>query len=170
MILFLIIISWVIFQRIVELYVAKVNERHVKDLGAIEYGARHYPYMVGMHVLFFVTLISEVIWTGFQTSPVWQPLLLVFLGVQALRLWALMTLGRFWNTKILVLPDGQRVAEGPYRFMKHPNYVVVILEIMLLPLIFQAYVTAAIFSVANFLFLYFIRIPKEEEALRHYQK
>lgn len=165
MILFLIVMSWVIFQRVVELQVAKRNERLTKDEGAIEYGARHYPYMVGMHVLFLVTLISEVFWRGFPLSPVWQLLLLVFLAIQGLRLWVLLTLGRFWNTKILVVPDGKRVEEGPYRFLKHPNYAVVILEILILPLIFQAYITMAVFSVLNFLFLYFVRIPKEEEAL-----
>lgn len=136
----------------------------MKARGGIEFGKSHYRYMVLGHSLFFIGYIIEVNAFGKNISPAWPMLLLLFLITQAGRLWALLSLGRFWNTKIIVVPQANVVKRGPYRFLKHPNYVVVAMEFIVIPLLFQAYLTAIVFSILNFL-LMLIRIPLEEKAL-----
>lgn len=158
------LIVLVILQRIAEVGVAKSNERWMKQRGAFEAGESHYPVMVALHSCFFVALLLEVTlkdssWTMWSLLP-----LAIFLVAQVIRVWALLTLGRFWNTKIIVLPGAEPVKSGPYRWIRHPNYVVVIIEILFLPLIFQAYVTAIVFSLLNAAML-LVRIKAEEEAL-----
>src|SRR5690606_20225813 len=99
-------------------------------------------------------------------SGIWWVFLIVFAAAQILRVWALASLGRFWNTKILVLPGAKKVKKGPYRWLPHPNYIVVALEILSLPLIFGAWRTALVFTIANALLLLLVRIPAEEKALQ----
>lgn len=88
----------------------------------------------------------------------------MFLLVQAGRIWALTSLGEFWNTKIIVLPEARPIKRGPYRYLKHPNYVIVSIELLVIPLLFHAYMTAVIFTILNG-YLLSIRIPAEEQAL-----
>ena len=126
----------------------------------------HYKWIVLLHILFFLSLVLEV-WTmewGFGSG--WQVFLIIFVIAQILRVWALASLGRFWNTKILILPGAEKVKKGPYRWLPHPNYIVVALEIAALPLIFGAWRTALIFSILNALLLLLVRIPAEEKALQ----
>ncbi|WMJ15271.1 isoprenylcysteine carboxylmethyltransferase family protein [Geobacillus proteiniphilus] len=146
--------------RVIELRLAKRNEQYVKALGAREFGACHYPLIVLMHVGFFLSLAVEALRKGAR-PPLLFPF---FLAVEGLRVWTILSLGRFWNTKILIVPNGQVVKKGPYRWLRHPNYVVVALEIALLPLLFQAPITALVFSLLN-AFLLSIRIAVEERAL-----
>ncbi|AGE22099.1 isoprenylcysteine carboxylmethyltransferase family protein [Geobacillus zalihae] len=160
---------WFVFlavagMRVIELRLAKRNEQYVKALGAREFGARHYPLIVLMHVGFFLSLAVEALRKGARPSRRWPLLFPLFLVVQGLRVWTIGSLGRFWNTKILIVPNGQVVKKGPYRWLRHPNYVVVALEIALLPLLFQAPITALVFSLLN-AFLLSIRIAVEERAL-----
>ena len=105
--------------------------------GAVEYGKRHYPYIVAMHVSFFVSLIWET--TAFQrgTLPMALVVLTGLIFTQVLRYWALFSLGKCWNTKILVIPGTNLVRKGPYQWIKHPNYLAVALEFLLLPLLFR---------------------------------
>ncbi|TCP23817.1 methyltransferase [Scopulibacillus darangshiensis] len=164
MIFFFIIFALVVIQRIVELRIAKTNERFMKEKGAFEAGKSHYKWMVTLHVLFFISLFVEVI--TFHKTPAqwfWIPLCL-FIISQVVRVWALQSLGRFWNTKIIVLPGAKVVAKGPYKYIRHPNYFIVMTEIITLPLIFQAYITAVVFAILNIIILS-IRIPIEEKAL-----
>ncbi|WP_277586188.1 isoprenylcysteine carboxyl methyltransferase family protein [Psychrobacillus antarcticus] len=163
--LFFIIISLVITQRLIEVAIAKRNEKRMLARGAYEVGASHYPYMVTMHVCFFISLIVEVLVFNRAISPLLPIFLLLFIFVQLLRIWCLTSLGSFWNTKIIILPDANVVRSGPYTFMRHPNYVVVCLEIVLLPFMFQAYFTAISFTLLNLAMLS-VRIPTEEKALR----
>lgn len=162
--LFFIIIFLVILQRIIEVFIAKRNEKKMLALGAYEVGSSHYPYMVALHVSFFVCLIAEVFIFNHSISPLFPLFLLIFLFVQALRIWCLTSLGKFWNTKIIILPGANVVKTGPYLFIRHPNYVVVCIEIALLPLMFQAYFTAICFTLLNLAMLS-VRIPLEEKAL-----
>lgn len=157
-------VSFVVLQRLGELVIAKKNEKGMKEKGAIEFGQLHYQFMVLMHVMFFVVLILEVLIFNKQVSRFWPILFSVFLLVQAGRIWALTSLGEFWNTKIIVLPDAYPIKRGPYRYLKHPNYVIVIIELLLIPLLFNAYMTSVIFTVLNGCLLA-IRIPAEERAL-----
>lgn len=162
---FLMLTGIVIAQRLLEVIYARANEKWMKEKGAVEAGAGHYKWIVLMHVLFFVSLFVEVLWLEGTRYSGWQFFLLLFIIAQILRVWALVSLGRFWNTKILVLPGAERVRRGPYRWLPHPNYIVVALEIFSLPMIFGAWRTAVIFTIANALLLLFVRIPAEEKAL-----
>lgn len=144
--------------------VAKQNEKKMLSLGAYEVGSSHYPFMIMLHISFFISLIFEVIIFERTLSPLFLYLLFFFLLVQSLRIWCLTTLGMYWNTKIIILPGTNVVKKGPYLFMKHPNYFVVCCEILLLPIMFQAYMTAIIFTILNIIMLS-IRIPIEEKAL-----
>ncbi len=163
--LFAIVISIVIVQRLIELVIAKRNEKWMRSQGAFEAGASHYPLMVSMHVAFFVSLLSEVIILDKPLSPFWIKLLAGFLLAQAMRIWCLTSLGKFWNTKIMILPGADVVRKGPYTLMRHPNYLIVTVELLVLPLLFSAYFTAVIFSLLN-VWMLSVRIPAEEKALR----
>jgi methyltransferase len=154
-----------IIQRIAELFIAARNEKWMKKQGAVEFGVRHYRYMVWLHLLFFASLFFEKLVFNRGLSPIWSLLLLVFLAAQVVRIWAISSLGKYWNTKIIVLPHTKVIRKGPYRYIKHPNYFVVSVELVIIPLMFEAYVTAIVFTLLNVLMLS-IRIPAEEKALR----
>ncbi|KXH86889.1 isoprenylcysteine carboxyl methyltransferase family protein [Sporosarcina sp. HYO08] len=159
------VMIFVILQRLVELFIAKRNEKWMLNQGAFEVGAAHYPAMVVMHISFFATLIIEVTLFDRALSPLLDYLFGAFLLLQTARIWCLTSLGRFWNTKIIILPGAEVVRKGPYRFMRHPNYTIVTLELLILPLLFSAYLTTIIFAVLN-AWMLSIRIPAEEKALR----
>jgi methyltransferase len=164
--LFIIFISIIILQRGAELAVARSNEKWMKGRGAVEFGQRHYPWIVAVHSSFFVCYLLEVIIYEKNLSPFWPILLILFFLTQAGRIWALISLGKYWNTKIIVLPGAEVVRRGPYRFIKHPNYAIVAAEFLVIPLMFQAYITAALFTLLNLVVLS-VRIPAEEKALKH---
>lgn len=165
---FAIIVVLIIVQRLVELVVAKRNEKMMLAKGAYEVGASHYPYMIMLHSSFFVSLIIEVLYGNALQTPHYL-LLGVFLFLQLVRVWCLMSLKSFWNTKILIIPGATLVKKGPYAFISHPNYVVVSLEILVLPMMFQAYFTAVCFTILNLIMLS-VRIPVEEKALKEATK
>lgn len=155
----------VITQRLVELIIARRNEIWMRSQGAFEAGAKHYPLMVLMHVAFFISLLVEVSVFERPLSPFWVALLTLFLIAQVGRIWCLTSLGKFWNTKIIILPDADVVRKGPYLFIRHPNYLIVTTELLVLPLLFSAYFTAITFSLLN-IWMLSIRIPAEEKALK----
>ncbi|MDX5474323.1 MAG: hypothetical protein LPK00_02195 [Bacillaceae bacterium] len=157
-------LSFVITQRLAELFIARRNEEWMLRNGAKEYFPDHYKYIVMLHVAFLVAFVSEVIIFQHSLSPIWPGLIILFIFTQLLRVWAIKSLGRFWNTKIIILPNAKIVKKGPYKFIRHPNYLIVGLEIILIPLLFQAYVTAIVFTILNAVVLS-IRIPLEEKAL-----
>ncbi|XUX06066.1 isoprenylcysteine carboxyl methyltransferase family protein [Sporosarcina sp. UB5] len=163
--MFGIVLTIIILQRIVELIIAKRNEKWMKSEGAFEAGASHYPYMVAMHVCFFIALITEVLFFNRQLSAVWTIWLAIFLAAQIMRIWCLTSLGKYWNTKIIVLPNAKVVRKGPYKWLRHPNYMIVATELLVLPLLFNAFITAVVFSLLN-VWMMSVRIPAEEEALR----
>ena len=161
--IFYFILVFFIIQRLVELLIAKRNEKSLLAKGAYEVGASHYPYMILIHVSFFISLIIEVVYFKSIPTP-YYALLVIFLLLQLLRVWCLASLGPFWNTKIIILPGANVVMRGPYQYIRHPNYLVVCLEIAVLPLMFQAFFTAICFTIINFIILS-VRIPTEEKAL-----
>jgi methyltransferase len=155
----------VALQRLLELLYSRRNERRLRARGAIEWGAGHYPMMVGLHVLWLVSTLVEGLLRG-PEIPGWWPLpLAAFLLVQPLRYWSIVSLGMNWNTRVLVVPGGKVVRSGPYRYFPHPNYVVVAVEILTFPLIFGAWITAIVFSILNAALL-FVRIRTENRALQ----
>ncbi|WP_036832849.1 isoprenylcysteine carboxyl methyltransferase family protein [Pontibacillus litoralis] len=159
-------VLWVliIVQRIVEIGVARRNEQWMKDRGAYEVGREHYRWFIVVHSLFFLAILVEAPFASLQWSFSSQWLFVLFIMTQAFRIWCLASLGKYWNTKIIVMPGGERVVRGPYRFMKHPNYVIVAVEFVVIPLLFQAYWTALLFPFLHLLLMY-IRIPIEEQAI-----
>src|SRR5688572_12086641 len=120
------LIPLLILQRLGELVLAKRNERWLRSQGAVEVGADHYPMIVALHTLWLAGMICEILFLSRQLSPFWLPLLLIFLAAQALRYWTIRTLGRRWTTRILVLPGAPLVTSGPFRFLRHPNYLAVV--------------------------------------------
>ena len=160
---FTVFIIFLLLLRGGELLLARRNERWLLQHGAVEYGNEHYSYIVALHALFFVSLITEYVFTSHGYYSV--PLLILYFLLLAFKIWAILSLGKFWNTKIFRIPGYPLVKKGPYRFMKHPNYVIVIAEIALIPLIFHLYITAVVFSVLNGWMLY-VRIREENRALQ----
>jgi methyltransferase len=152
-------------QRSLELLYSRRNERRLRARGAVERGGGHYPAIVAIHALWLLSTLVEGLLRG-PEPPAWWPLpLAAFLLVQPLRYWAILSLGENWNTRILVVPGGKLVRGGPYRYFPHPNYVVVAVEVLTLPLIFGAWITAVVFSLLNAALLY-VRIKTENRALR----
>lgn len=160
---FSIFVSFLILLRLGELWLARRNERWLLQHGAVEYGMRHYRYIVMMHVLFFISLITEYVFTS--TGYYSVPLLVLYFLLLAFKAWVVFSLGKFWNTKIFHISGYPLVKKGPYRFMKHPNYVIVVAEILLIPLIFHLYITAVVFTLLNAWVLY-VRITEENKVLQ----
>ncbi|MBM7114018.1 isoprenylcysteine carboxyl methyltransferase family protein [Archangium primigenium] len=152
-------------ERVVELVLSTRNARRALAAGGREVGQGHYRVMTVLHTAFLVSCAAEVVgWPrAFPGVLGWVALGGAVLA-QALRYWAITTLGERWNTRILFIPGARPVTSGPYRFVRHPNYVAVILEMACIPLIHGAYLTALVFSVANAALLV-VRIRAEEAAL-----
>lgn len=159
------VVALVAGQRVFELFLARRNERRARAKGAVERGRRHYPFIVALHTLWLVSTLVEGMLRGPEQLTFWTIPLALFLLVQPLRYWALFSLGENWNTKILVVPGAKPVKRGPYRYISHPNYVVVVVEILTLPLVFGAWITALTFTILNAAIL-FIRIYEENRALK----
>jgi len=151
----------VVCERLMELVINKRNHKRLMARGAIESGAEHYPYMVALHTAWIATVIA---WAAFGPARINVPCLVAYVLVQPLRAWVMLTLGPYWTTRIISVPNAPLVARGPYRFLKHPNYTVVVAEIALLPLALGSWVIAAIFSILNALMLW-VRIRTENAAL-----
>ena len=160
MILSVIVLGLVTIQRIGELALARRNTRRLLARGAVEAGAGHYPFIVGLHAAWLIGL-----WLLAWDRPLNLWLLAVFIGLQGARVWVITTLGDRWTTRIITLPGEPLVRRGPYRFVSHPNYLVVAAEILILPLAFGLVWFALIFSLLNIAMMA-VRISSEAEALR----
>ncbi|HEY9348417.1 MAG TPA: isoprenylcysteine carboxylmethyltransferase family protein [Inquilinus sp.] len=147
-------------QRLGELVYARRNEARLRDRGAVESGAGHYPLFILLHGAW---LLAVFLLIPADRVPSW-PLIALFLLLQAARVWVVATLGPYWTTRVLSLPGAPLVRRGPYRWVRHPNYLIVAAEIAVLPLAFGAWWIAIAFSLANALLLYH-RIGVEERAL-----
>ena len=161
-----VLVTLVAAERLVELWLSQRHRRWALKRGGIEYGAGHYPWMVALHAGLLAAAPLEVWWLERPFRP-WSGgvALAVVLAAMALRYWAIAALGPRWNTRVLVVPGQPAVASGPYRFVRHPNYLAVILEGIALPMVHGAWITALAFTALNAVLLA-IRIPCEEAALR----
>jgi len=155
-----IVLTLVALQRLGELLYAARNTRALRARGAAEFGANHYPLIVAMHLAWLLSLLIFVPW---RSPPVW-PWLGLYAGLQALRLWVIASLGRHWTTRVIVLPGAPLVRRGPYRWLHHPNYLVVAGEIAVLPLAFGGWAIALVFTGLNTMLTGW-RIHVEEAAL-----
>lgn len=153
-------------ERLVELVVSKRHASWALANGGREYGRSHYPYMVAIHTALLIGCVVEV-WLLDRPFLPWLgwPMLAVVLLSQGLRWWCVATLGKRWNTLVIVIPGLPLVNRGPYRWLRHPNYVAVVAEGIALPLIHSAWLTALLFFVANALVLT-VRIRVENAALQ----
>ena len=159
MILSITVLSLVTLQRLAELALANRNTRALKARGAFETGAGHYPLIVGLHAAW----LGGLWWLAWD-RPVNLAWLAAFVVLQLLRVWVIASLGRRWTTRIIVLPGERLVRRGPYRFLKHPNYLIVVAEIAVLPLAFGLASYALLFSCLNAGMLW-VRLRVESRAL-----
>jgi methyltransferase len=155
------VVGLVLLQRLVELGIARRNTKALLAAGGVEHGEGHYPAMVAMHAAWLVALALAV---GPET-PVNAWLFGAFLAIQPLRVWTMASLGRFWTTRIIVVPGAARVRGGPYRWLRHPNYVVVALELALVPAAVGLWWLAAAATLANAAMMR-VRLAAENAALR----
>ncbi|MES1199123.1 MAG: isoprenylcysteine carboxylmethyltransferase family protein [Pseudomonadota bacterium] len=154
------ILALVALQRLVELFVAERNTRALRARGAVEIGAGHYPLIVALHAA-WLAATAWFVPDDVRISFTW---LAIFLVLQAARVWVIDTLGPYWTTRIITIPDAPLVRKGPYRFVRHPNYLVVAGEIAALPLVFGEWRVACVFTLANAAILA-LRIRTEDRAL-----
>ena len=151
------LIAFLVVQRLAELGYAQWNALRLREHGGIEFGAGHYPLMVALHALWLLGL--WVLGHDRSVDPLW---LTLFIALQAGRVWVIASLGRRWTTRVIVLPGAAPVARGPYRWLVHPNYLIVILEIAVVPLALGLPLFALVFSLANAaLVTYRIRIENQ---------
>jgi methyltransferase len=156
----LVVLALVTAQRVGELVLARRNTARLFARGGVEHGAAHYPAIVALHAAWLAGL-----WVLAWDRPIHPAWLGAYLVLQALRVWVLLSLGSRWTTRIITVPGETLVRRGPYRFLPHPNYLVVVGEIAVLPLVFRLPLYALVFSALNALVLA-VRIRAESQALR----
>jgi methyltransferase len=165
MIWYVVLVAAVAVERLAELVVAQRNLAWNRARGGVEFGAGHYPVMVVLHTGLLIGCLAEVYFLNRPFLP-WLgwPMLAVVVAAQVLRWWCIRTLGRQWNTRVVIIPGAERISGGPYRLLPHPNYVAVVAEGIALPLVHTAWVTALVFTVLNAALLT-VRISTENNAL-----
>jgi len=159
------LLALVVLERVAELTLSKRHASFLLHHGGVEYGRGHYPIMVSLHTAFLLGCALEP-WLMHRpfVPALGIPMFVAAVGAQAIRWWAIGTLGVHWNTRVIVLPNTPRVHGGPYRYLTHPNYVAVILEGLALPLVHSAWLTALVFGICNAALLS-VRIRTENTAL-----
>jgi len=162
---YVLLIGAVVVERLAEVFIAECNRAWCRLHGGVEFGAGHYPAMVALHAGLLAGCVFEPIalHRPFIPSLGW-PMLALVLAAQVLRWWCITTLNHQWNTRVIVIPGADRIADGPYRFVPHPNYVAVIAEGIALPLVHTAWITALVFSILNAILLR-TRVKVENTAL-----
>jgi methyltransferase len=160
-----VLLGLVVLERLAELVVSKRHTAWALARGGVEHGFGHYPWMVLLHTGLLVSCLAEAWLLDRPWIPVlgWT-MLVVVAAAQALRWWCIATLGQQWNTRVIVVPGLPLVTGGPYRWMRHPNYVAVVAEGVALPLVHGSWVTALVFTVLN-AWLLTVRIRTEDSAL-----
>ena len=163
--LYVVFIGLLYGQRLAELIVSRRHARRAFALGGVEHGRAHYPVMVVVHGLFPLACVLEVL---LLERRVPGALGVVALGAalvaQVVRWWSVATLGWRWNTRIIVVPGVPPVTSGPFRYLRHPNYLAVLIEVVAIPIIHGAWLSALVFTTASAA-LFWVRIPAEERAL-----
>jgi methyltransferase len=165
MTLTIIVLSIVLVQRLSELVLARSNYRWAMQHGGREVGKDHYWLFIVLHGGWLVSFLMESHLRETSSPSIWPLLLAMIALAQILRYWAIRTLGKQWNTRIVVFERISTIRSGPYRYLKHPNYVAVALELFAIPALLGAWYSAIFFSAVNAALLLGIRIPAEEQAL-----
>lgn len=160
------LLALVAVQRLVELHLTRRNLRWALERGGVETGQGHFPAMAALHTGLLLSCLLEVVLLDRPFVPMlgWS-MVVVLVLTEAVRIWCIRTLGRRWNARVVVVPGLPRITGGPYRWLRHPNYLIVAVELVALPLVHGAWLTATVFSAANAVLLLRYRIPAEEAAL-----
>jgi len=156
----LIFLGFIIVQRVSELFISNHNTKALLEKGAKEYGREHYPVMVLLHLSWIIALV--ILGFSQEANYFWFG---IFLVLQILRVWTLASLGERWTTRIIVL-DEPLILSGPFKYFRHPNYMIVVAEIFVAPMVLGLWQIAILFSCLNAAML-FVRIRTEEKALSH---
>jgi methyltransferase len=163
--LYFVLIGLLALERLVELHLSRRHVAWALARGGKEFGHKHFTFMKVLHTAFLFSCAAEVFFLNRPFIPrLGFPMLGLALAAQALRYWAIFTLGPYWNVRVVVVPGATPVTEGPYRYLRHPNYLAVIVEGVAVPLIHTAWMTAVGFSLLNAVLLW-TRIRCEEKAL-----
>ncbi len=159
---FLVVIA---IQRLMELRISNRNSRWALECGGSETGREHFVVMKLLHTAFLIACAAEVVLLERSfVLPIAIPMLAIAVLTQGIRWWTMRSLGRYWNARVITVPDMQPVRDGPYRWMRHPNYLAVVLEGVAIPMLHGAWITALLFTLANGCLLR-VRIRHEEAAL-----
>ncbi len=160
---FIFFIIFVLLQKVFELWTDKSNERWLIQRGAVQVAEKHYKWFSSLHLLFFICMIIEVGWK-IKGGTFWINWFFIFFFIlaQFSRGWCMSSLGRFWNTKLYVLHNVIVLKRGPYRLLQHPEYIVVFIELLVIPLMFQAYISAVVFPTL-YIFVIMLRISELEK-------
>lgn len=162
---YLIFLGLLSLERFYELTVSRRHLAWARERGGKEFGGGHFKFMTLLHTVFFVSCAGEVLLFERPFLPeLGVPMFALVVAAQALRYWAVFSLGPYWNVRVVVVPGARPVTSGPYRYLRHPNYLAVIVEGFAIPLLHSAWVTAAVFSLLNAVLLR-ARIRCEEQAL-----
>ena len=163
---FTVVVLLVAVERVLEMVVSRRNAAWSFERGGVESGQRHFPVMVVLHTLFLVGMLVEAWWRrpDVPAALAWS-MVVVAVACQAGRWWCIHALGRHWNTRVIVVPGTPPVLRGPYRLLSHPNYAIVVVEGVALPLVHAAWISAVVFTVLNAALLT-VRIRVESQALR----
>jgi methyltransferase len=163
--LYLAVLAAVVVERLYELRLSRRHERRARASGAVEAGAAHFPWMAALHGAFLASCAAEVVLLERPLVPAIAAVAgAALVGTMALRYWAVSSLGERWNTRVLVEPGVPAVTAGPYRLLRHPNYLAVVVEVAALPMLHTAWLTAVAFTVLDAWMLR-VRIVVEEHAL-----
>lgn len=162
---FAVLLGLVVLERLAELILSKRHAAWALSEGGVEHGRGHYPPMVVLHTALLLAAFGEA-WLADRPFLPWLgwPMLVVVVAAQGLRWWCIATLGRQWNTRVIVVPRLRLVERGPYRLLRHPNYLAVVAEGIALPLVHTSWVTAVVFTALN-AWLLTVRIRTEDAAL-----
>lgn len=166
--IFYILIIFIVIQRIAELVISNRNSKWLKENGAKEYGQSHYKFIVLLHVSFILSMIAEYSLkpVHFKFDVINYLFLVFFIVLQTFRISVIRSLGRYWNTRIFRIEGKELIKTGLYKYFRHPNYIIVVCEIFTVPMIFNLYYTAIIFSILNAVVLS-VRIKEENRILKH---
>ena len=157
---FIVFISFLILLRVGELFLAMKNEKWLTKHGAVEYGKGHHPFIMLLHALFLLSMAIEYrLREDAQFNSVFLATSVLLIITEMM---VIASLGKYWNTKVFRFPGSFRVRRRIYHYLRHPNYLLEILEIIFIPLVFELYVTALLFSLLNVVILY-LRISEERK-------
>lgn len=163
--LFLSVAATVLIQRLFELHTAKKNVTEMLAEGGREYGARHYPAVIALHLIWYPAWIAEGLHNGLHLNSYWPYWAALLLFSEILRYWVMKSLGSQWSMRIIIKPNTRWIRHGPYRYFAHPNYLAVTIELFAIPMLFNAWRTALVATAIYIILLLAFRIPAERKAI-----